>query len=385
MKFLKPLLTGLVFSGLVCMQSCEHDESVDREALEDLAFDNADAINGGRLYDKFWATENYDGPADATVQQSDIEDFPDFYRCKQCHGWDLKARFGAYVNRGPKTTRPNVSEVALWEYRENAGNKELFLAIQHKGGAAIDPARTEDGTNPSLGGDFMPDYAKILTLDQTWDLVKFIKEGALDTELLYDLNVSGAYPTGSRTFTNLGKDGDSALGDAYYASKCASCHGADGTDIIIDGTLTLGKFTREKPYEFQHKTKFGNPDGYLDGMIGTSDATVEDLKNLLKALNDNNKYPDQAGSQGPISYSINIQPFFDGSCISCHGGSSPVAGLNLETGVSYGNLINGGFINTTTPTSSLLYTKLNGSMAQYSTASDTQMVLQWIEEGALNN
>lgn len=88
--------------------------------------------------------------------------------------------------------------------------------------------------------------------------------------------------------------------------------------------------------------------------------------------------------EGPVSYSANMQPFFDTSCVSCHGGSVEP---DLSSPGSYDALFNGGFINTSDPASSLLYTKIapGGSMATYSSAANTAMTLQWIEEGALNN
>ena len=86
-----------------------------------------------------------------------------------------------------------------------------------------------------------------------------------------------------------------------------------------------------------------------------------------------------------ITYSGNIQPYFDSKCANCHkGGSVP---LDLRADVSHGNLINGGYVDTDNPTNSLLYTKINtgGSMEQYSTPEETEMVLKWITEGAKNN
>ena len=85
-----------------------------------------------------------------------------------------------------------------------------------------------------------------------------------------------------------------------------------------------------------------------------------------------------------VYYSTDMQPFFDNSCASCHnGGGIP---LDLSPGASYDAIINGGYISTPA-TSSKLYTKLlpGESMAQYATNSERDMVLEWIEQGALNN
>ena len=86
----------------------------------------------------------------------------------------------------------------------------------------------------------------------------------------------------------------------------------------------------------------------------------------------------------PVSYTIGIQPFFDAKCISCHnGGGIP---LNLLSDVSYDAILNG-YVNTTDPEGSLLYTKLNsgGSMAQYASPTEVATILKWIKEGATND
>lgn len=85
----------------------------------------------------------------------------------------------------------------------------------------------------------------------------------------------------------------------------------------------------------------------------------------------------------PVSYSADMQPFFDARCVSCHGSVAP----NLSASVGYNNLIQGGYINLATPENSLLYTKINvgGTMEAYANSAQRQMTLLWIEQGALNN
>ena len=98
---------------------------------------------------------------------------------------------------------------------------------------------------------------------------------------------SGCYPSGSKTMTNLCRDGDVAAGDTYYANNCTQCHKADGTTIALEGK-SLGEFARGGPHETQHKAKNGHPGS---NMVGLPDATITDIKNLFKALADETKYP----------------------------------------------------------------------------------------------
>ncbi len=87
-----------------------------------------------------------------------------------------------------------------------------------------------------------------------------------------------------------------------------------------------------------------------------------------------------------VSYSKDIQPIFNSSCAlaGCHaGGFSP----NLSEGSSYDALMNGGFVNITTPNQSKIYTEMapGGGMSAYTDANAANTVLAWIQQGALNN
>jgi mono/diheme cytochrome c family protein len=86
-----------------------------------------------------------------------------------------------------------------------------------------------------------------------------------------------------------------------------------------------------------------------------------------------------------VSYSAEMQPFFDANCVSCHNGTG--IPLNLEASVSYDAIHDGGYIDGTTPANSKLYTKIipGGSMETYATTTERSMTLVWIEEGAKNN
>ena len=85
-----------------------------------------------------------------------------------------------------------------------------------------------------------------------------------------------------------------------------------------------------------------------------------------------------------VSFSVDIQPFFDAKCIGCHGNIAPP---KLEDPNTYMNLINGNYIDIANPASSLLYTKINvgGTMAQYCSPDERALTLKWIEQGALDN
>jgi mono/diheme cytochrome c family protein len=253
-------------------------------------FTAADGINGGTMYDKFWTPETGWNQSDPNL--ATFNNFSDFFRCKQCHAWDRKGNTASYIGRAPRTTRPNVSSVNLIEHAEHHTPQELFDELSSSVGrrsVSADLSTYDPATNSTVG-DQMPDLSEIMTDEQIWDLVKFLKEEVNDTELLYDVSTTGTYPTGSVTYSNIGMGGDATNGDAIYAADCAVCHGADGRLIVVDGEFTVGSFLRSKPYEVQHKVKFGQPGTAMGSLV----TDIDDILDLYAALTDETKYPDPA-------------------------------------------------------------------------------------------
>lgn len=90
-----------------------------------------------------------------------------------------------------------------------------------------------------------------------------------------------------------------------------------------------------------------------------------------------------------IYFSQSVEPIWNNGdfCTSCHktGGTNP----DLSTGNAYEALTSGGYIDTDNPSESMIYTyPLPGatthSWKQYS-ETQAAILLQWIEQGALNN
>jgi thiosulfate dehydrogenase len=249
----------------------------------------ADGIRGGKAYDKFWDASTGFNQADPNIATFNAKS--DFFRCKQCHGWDLLGRAGAYINRAPNTNRPNVSSVNLIAFATSHTPQEIYDALKKSAGRRAvnaDLSTYDPATNPTVG-DQMPDIGSFLPDSMLWDLVKYLKTQALDVTLLYDFTLTGTYPTGSIAFSNIGKDGNAAAGDTVFASKCSGCHGANGAAFLVDGgTVTVGKFMRTKPHEGWHKIKFGQ----LGSSMGSQVTDTAEMKNLLKALTNAAKYVD---------------------------------------------------------------------------------------------
>jgi len=95
-----------------------------------------------------------------------------------------------------------------------------------------------------------------------------------------------------------------------------------------------------------------------------------------------------------VSFSLDIQPIFNGNCVFCHPGSDP---LDLTEKNSYDHLWNhppdAPFVDTANPALSILYERMtntgssSGPMPPSGILSSTKtsLVLRWIEEGAKDN
>lgn len=83
-----------------------------------------------------------------------------------------------------------------------------------------------------------------------------------------------------------------------------------------------------------------------------------------------------------VSFSADVQPIFDQKCIMCHSGGQAPA---LTAGWSYDELIDGGYVDTDFPCSSLLYEKLTGSHSDRIDDEEVLTILGWITEGAEDN
>lgn len=113
-----------------------------------------------------------------------------------------------------------------------------------------------------------------------------------------------------------------------------------------------------------------------------------------------------ADSAAGVSFSGQIQPIFTSSCASssCHGGSAPAAGLDLQAGQAHAALVGVQSAQCTTlkrvqagqPDQSYLMQKLEGSGTCFSGdpmpkggaplgAANISLVKSWISEGAKNN
>jgi len=85
-----------------------------------------------------------------------------------------------------------------------------------------------------------------------------------------------------------------------------------------------------------------------------------------------------------ISFSSDIQPIFNSSCIGCHGdgGQNP----NLTEGKAYANLVPNLIDTTVAAENTAFYQKIStGTMKDKLGDADKAKILKWIQQGAKNN
>lgn len=282
---LKIFIMISMFIGIgIYFSSCKKDTTpVSDQDQEN--YDAADGVEGARLYDMVLDYKN--------LTDDNMRANPDFFRCKSCHGWDLKGQYGVLIDKQHSDTYPEAAAVNLiTDTRVNKSIREIYDAIANAGGS--DP-------HSSTYTNDMPDYSGILSESDIWNLVKFIKETAHESNDFYTLTTTGTYPNGTKTFSDIGKNGDTVAGLATFNAKCAGCHGLDGSKInIYCKGEWLGDMFRNDPHEIQHKSVWGMPFDWAHSQSGCTDAgempatgiTADDIRNILVMGQNEEAFPD---------------------------------------------------------------------------------------------
>lgn len=145
------------------MQGCSENKKATQPPTDPADYTSANGIDGGKLYDKFWAVETGWYQSDSNIATYNAR--AEFFRCKHCHGWDRLGNAGAYISRTPNTNRPNVSSVNLVSFAASKTPQEIFDAMKRSTGRRsidADLSTYNPDTNATIG-DQMPNYASIFT------------------------------------------------------------------------------------------------------------------------------------------------------------------------------------------------------------------------------
>jgi len=180
--------------------------------------------SGARLYDNWInaldaekpAKTHPAWPASNTKKKGAVT-----WRCKSCHGWDLRGRDGAYAKGSYKT---GIAGVRAW-----AGKSPDEI---HK----IIMDQTHGFTHDMMSPDAMLRLAAFISRGQV-DMTRYINS---------DKSVRGNKKRGADTFQNV----------------CAACHGFDGTALnwgSDEKPNYVGTEAKKNPWEVLHKIRAGHP------------------------------------------------------------------------------------------------------------------------------
>ncbi|MFQ5462751.1 MAG: choice-of-anchor V domain-containing protein [Phycisphaerae bacterium] len=198
-------------------------------AAEPAALAAADAVRGGKLYDRWWTVVGLPAPQTTNPLYPDLpfQSGAATNRCKECHGWDYKGAAGQYGSGPHYTGIPGVVDSTL-------GSEAMFRLLRSS------PDQVPNGHD-------MAGYG--LADEDIWDLVSFLRSGVIDPDLYLDQN--GAFV------------GSSMEGIFLFQTVCGHCHGTDGTAIDFSGggpvPEYVGTVATDNPWEFMHKVRHGDP------------------------------------------------------------------------------------------------------------------------------
>jgi thiosulfate dehydrogenase len=200
---------------------------------------------GGLLYDKWFKVTGAEKPKDThkawpasnTKKSGDVT-----WRCKSCHGWDLKGKDGAYSSGSYLTGIKGLEAMA------NVDTAKIIAIFK-------------DDTHG---------YGDMMSAEDYQDLANFVSLGQYDMSKYID------YATKT-------SKGDAAKGEAYYNTVCAKCHGKDGT-LPKDMEKTVGALVNSNPWEIMHKIMEGQPAEDMPAMRAFGPQVSADILAYSKTL-----------------------------------------------------------------------------------------------------
>lgn len=240
-----------------------------------------DSARGGRLFDRWWrfdptftpddgqtaAADGKGGPnADGTLNRrgSPLLNTGHDYRLSRYFGWDLRGSAGI---AGPAhQDRPHIVSVDLLADTRTVDDLAAWL---------------------SGGDDVLPAFGDVLTQQALADVALFIVE-TRERTLPHPDEIFSLSSTAPRNYV-LNEGADIEAGHASIAAMCSGgfCHGVGGTAIAIDGSYSLGSYSRTKADEAWFKIVNGQP----GTAMGRQTDDAGEVLNMLAALCDRETYP----------------------------------------------------------------------------------------------
>lgn len=205
--------------------------------------------NGGRLYDNWFASLDAKKPerthpawpASNTKKKGAVT-----WRCKSCHGWDLRGKDGAYAKGSYKT---GIKGLRAWAGKDPEAIHRIMLNKTH-----------------GFTHDMMPPDAMLR-------LAAFVSRGQMDMS---------AYIASDKSV-----EGDRKHGAAIFQNVCAACHGFEGTALnwgSEEKPKYIGTEAVANPWEVMHKIRAGHPGVEMPSLMAFPVQDAVDLLSYTRTL-----------------------------------------------------------------------------------------------------
>ncbi len=194
---------------------------------------------GGQLYDKWYSVKGVNPPEGTNPSYtSGKKTGSTTYRCKECHGWDLKGAAGGYSSGSHFT-----GIKGLTDYRD-ANLKDIVTILK-------------DDTH---------NYATLMSDAELTAIATFVSKAQIDTPFI---------DAKTKRVT-----GDAVAGGVVFQATCAKCHGSDGKMINFKEApkeVFVGDAVRGNPQEAAHKVRFGHPASIMPAFFVFNDSLVANI------------------------------------------------------------------------------------------------------------
>ncbi len=180
--------------------------------------------SGGRLYDNWISALDAEKPPathPAWPASNTKHEGASTWRCKSCHGWDLRGKDGAYGTGSYKT---GIGGVGAWAGKDPEEIHKVLMNSTH-----------------GFTHDMIPPDAMLR-------IAAFVSRGQADVAAYIGMDKS--------------VKGNAERGAAKFQTICASCHGFDGKAMDwgdADAPGFVGTEANANPWEVLHKIRFGHP------------------------------------------------------------------------------------------------------------------------------
>lgn len=178
-------------------------------------------------------------------------------------------------------------------------------------------------------------------------------------------------------------------GADIFLELCAQCHGSDG-----EGGIGPSFLTEEFKATYTETLLFEtiNEGHEATAMIGWGEVlSADQIQQLVEFIRQMEPLGGEVEETGPRSFSADVLPIFEAKCVMCHGSMGGWDGSSYEGTMTTGD--NAPVVIPGDPEGSLLGQKLLGTHTQGAIMppggklpdGEIQVILDWIEEGALDN